>query len=330
MKTSVKAISFLLMLILCVNLLVLGVTAKNFEGDMVLTAYNTADNQMISIGTTQTAGAVAGKLVFDSDLLTFDPEHTVCAAGNEKAEDMYYVEGNTITFMVVADDLTNGADRWIDFAFVETGSGMASFSVSDAQVSDVEGNVSGTLSVAPVQVTATAEATEVLGAQYRPATEENGNVAALRFGAKVKRNRENNKIRVDGEEKTAVYCGFILGFEGNIQAANGGTVPELEAKLNRNTGNIRAVTSGAILSKAAKAYESTDNYLIHTVAITGIGDTATATIGGVENVLIKDAPIIARAYVVYQNADGSYGIAYSEPISRTFSSVAESYAMVEG
>lgn len=330
MKTSVKAIALLLMVVLSLNLLGIGASATTFACEMVLTTYSTSENQMISVGTTQTAGAVTGRLVFDSNLLAFDPEHTVCAAGNEKSEDLYFVQGNTITFMVVADDLTNGAARWIDFAFVEKGSGMASFSVFDAQASDVNGNVSGTLSVAPVNVGVTADATEVLGTQYRPATEENGNVAALRFGAKVNRARGTNQIFINGEAKTAVSCGFILGFEGNIQAANNGTVPELKAKLNSTTGQIRSVTSGAVLSKAAKVYESTDNYLIHTIAVTGIGDTTTATIGGVENVLVKDAPIIARAYVVYQNADGSYDIAYSEAITRTFSSVAESYAMVEG
>ena len=330
MKTPVKAIALLLMVVLCLNLMGFDALATNFECEMVLTAYNTSDNLMISVGTTNSAGAVAGKLTFDSNLLAFNPEKIVCSASSDQAEDMYNVEGNTITFLVVADELTDGTDRWIDFAFDVKGSGAVSFSISDGYVSDMNGNVSEELTVAPVTVNVVGGVTEALGAQYRPATEENGNVAALRFGAKVYRTKGTNQMYINGEAKTAVYCGFILGFEGNIQEANGGTVPELKAKLNTTTGKIRSVTSGTVLTQAEKVYAATDQYLVHTIAITGIGDTTTATIGGVENVLVKDAPIIARAYVVYQNADASYDIAYSEPISRTFTSVAESYAMVEG
>ena len=330
MKTSVKAISLFMVLVLCVNLFGIIAPAATFACEMVMTAYSTTENLMVNISTTQIAGAVSGKLTFDSNLLDFDPEHTVCSVDSDSAENLYRVNGNTITFMVVADDLTNGATKWIDFAFTEKGSGLATFQISDAQASDVNGNVSEILPVSPVSVPISVGATEVLGAQYRPATEENGNVAALRFGAKVYRNKTNNKIIIDGQEKTAMYCGFVLGFEGNIQESNNGTVPELKARLNKTTGAIRSVTAGAVLTKSAQVYSSTDSYLVHTIAITGIGDSSTATIGGVENVLVKDAPIIARAYVVYQNGDGSYDIAYSEPISRTFASVAASYAVVEG
>jgi len=330
MTRSVKIIPLLLALVLCVNLLGLTATATDFDCGMVLTPYNTTEKLMISVDTTQAAGAITGKMVFDNNLVDFDSENTVWVEGSAASRDMYRVEGNTITFLIAADDLTNGQTKWIDFAFDVKETGSAVFTVTDVQVSDVNGNVSSSLSVAPVTIGVDGSVTEILGAQYRPATEENGNVAALRFGAKLYRSAGTNQIVIDGEEKTALSCGFILGFEGNIKAANGDAVPELSAKLDTETGKVHSITSGAVLSKSVKAYSTTDSYLVHTIAITGIGESTTATIGGVENVLVKNAPIIARAYVVYQNADGSFGIAYTQQISRTFTEVDQSYTMVEG
>ena len=84
MKTPVKAIALLLMVVLCLNLMGFDALATNFECEMVLTAYNTSDNLMISVGTTNSAGAVAGKLTFDSNLLAFKPEKIVCSASSDQ------------------------------------------------------------------------------------------------------------------------------------------------------------------------------------------------------------------------------------------------------
>lgn len=330
MKKSVKVLSFILATILCLSPLGISVTAAVFECEMVLTSYNTLENMMVSVTTKQAAGAVTGTLVFNSDLLNLDIENTVCHEEGVEVEDICTIVGNTITFIIVTDDLTNGSTQWIDFAFTTKGTGTATFSISDAQAADVGENLSNAIMVAPVTVNVNIGATEALGAQYRPATDANGNKAALRFGAKVYRTKDTNKMTVDGEEKTAIYCGFILGFEGNIKMANDGSLPELTANFDSATGKIESVTSGATVTKATKAYAFADEYLVHTIAVTGIGDTTTGTIGGVEGVLLKDAPIVARAYVVYKNADGSYGIAYADQISRTFRAVEESYSLVEG
>lgn len=330
MKKLVKAISFLLVAVLCLSPLGISAMATTFECEMVLTSYNTMENVMVSVTTKQAAGAVTGKLTFDSNLLSFDPEHTVCYEEGLEVAEICTVEGNTITFAVVTDDLTNGSTQWIDFAFTVKASGTATFSVSEVQASDVGENLASSTTVAPETVNVNIGATVALGAQYRPATDENSNKAALRFGAKIYRTKGTNQMIVDGEEKTALYCGFILGFEGNITAANGGTLPELTANFNSTTGTIESVTDGTTVTKSAKAYATTDDYLVHTIAITGIGDTTTGTIGGVANVLIMDAPIVARAYVVYKNADGSYGITYAAQISRTLRAVEESYSLIEG
>ena len=116
MKASVKVLSFLLVFILCVGMMGMSAVAQEpFACEMVLTPYNSLDNVMISVTTTQAAGAVTGKLTFDSSLLSFDPQQTICHEAGVSASDLYTVEGDTITFVVTADDLVNGQTKWIDF-----------------------------------------------------------------------------------------------------------------------------------------------------------------------------------------------------------------------
>ena len=152
MKTSAKAISFLLTVVLCLNLLSICATATAFECEMVLAPYRSEGNVMVSVTTKEAAGAVSGTLTFDSELLSFDPEHTVCYEEGIEVADLCTVEGNTIAFVVATDDLTNGSTQWIDFAFTAKSEGTAAFSVSDARASNVEGNITQDITVAPVSI----------------------------------------------------------------------------------------------------------------------------------------------------------------------------------
>ena len=331
MKTSIKVLSCLLALVLCVGMVEISAMAQEpFVCEMVLTPYNSLDNLMISVTTKQAAGAVAGTLTFDSNLVSFDPQHTTWYENGMSPTDIYTVDGNTITFIIVADDLTNGETKWIDFAFVTKANGNATFSMTNAQASDVGENLSDAISVAPVDKVVDIGPLKVLGASYRPES-ASASGAALRFGTKLYRDKSDSKIVVDGVEKTAVYCGYILGFEANIKMKNNvDSIPDLEAiDFNSTNGKFTKVTNGAIMVNAQKALIIEDDYLVYTVAVTGIQSDTRATIGGIENVLVKDAPLVARPYVVYQNADNTFGIYYGVQISKTCSEVEEMYSRVE-
>lgn len=329
---SVKALSFLLVFVLCMGMMAVSTVAQEpFACEMVLTPYSSLDNVMISVTTKQAAGAVTGKLTFDSNLVSFDPQHTTCYEDGMNASDLYTVEGNTITFIVVADDLVNGETKWIDFAFVAKGTGTATFRMTNAQASDVGENLSEAINVASVTKAISIGPLKVLGASYRPeSASDNG--AALRFGTKLTCDKETSTVIVDGAEKKAIYCGYILGFEANIKVKNNTeNVPELGvADFDSTNGKFTKVTDGAIMVHAQKALIIEDDYLVYTVAVTGIKSDTRATIGGVENVLVKDAPIVARPYVVYKNADNTYGIYFGGQMCKTFSEVEEMYSRVEG
>lgn len=331
-KTSIKVLSVLLTFVLFVGMLGIRAVARGpFDCEMMLTPYSSLENVMISVTTNKAAGAVTGTLTFDSSLVSFDPAHTKCYEAGVSAADLYTVEGNTITFVVVADDLVNGQTKWIDFAFVAKGAGTANFAMTKAQASDVGENLSDATDVVSVNKAVSIGPLVVLGASYRPES-ESANGAALRFGTKLYCDKDSSKIIVDGVEKTAVYCGYILGFEANIKLKNStDRVPELGAiDFDRTNGKFTKVTAGAIMVNAQKALVIEEDYLVYTVAVTGITSDSRATIGGVENVQIQNAPLVARPYIVYLNEDNTYGIYFGEQITRTFSEVEEMYSRVEG
>jgi len=152
MKALLKIISAFLVILMCVGILGTPVLAAPFNCEIMLKAYHTQDRVRVSVTTDQYAGAVSCNLIFDSDLLSFDPEHTIVYEEGITAADVCRVEGNTITFTAVSDDLTNGATQWIDFAFTVKGSGTATFSVSNALAADVDENLSATIAVSPTSI----------------------------------------------------------------------------------------------------------------------------------------------------------------------------------
>ncbi len=152
MKTSVKVISVLLTVVLCLSLLSVSAMAATFDCEMILSADYSQGNVVVRVSTNQAAGAVSGKLTFDSTLVSFDSENTVCYENAVDTQDLYTVEDNTITFAVLTDDFTNGTTQWIDFSFAVKGNGTATFSVSDAQAVDVNEKTSQAITVPPVSI----------------------------------------------------------------------------------------------------------------------------------------------------------------------------------
>lgn len=152
MKFFIRTISVFSVVLMCLGLLGIPAFAAPFSCNMMLSAQLSEENVVVSVTTDQAAGAVSGKLTFDNELLSFDPERTVCYESTMEAKDVCTVIGNTITFTVVADDLTNGAIQWIDFAFTVKGNGKATFSVSEALASDVNENLSQNIAVSPVSI----------------------------------------------------------------------------------------------------------------------------------------------------------------------------------
>ena len=152
MKLFIRTISVFSVVLMCLGLLGIPAFAAPFSCNMMLSAQLSEENVVVSVTTDQAAGAVSGKLTFNNELLSFDPERTVCYESAVETKDVCTVTGNTITFTVVADDLTNGSTQWIDLAFTVKGNGTAAFSVSDALASDVNENLSQTIAVSPVSI----------------------------------------------------------------------------------------------------------------------------------------------------------------------------------
>ena len=152
MKLFIRMISVFSVVLMCLGSLGIPVFAAPFSCNMMLSAQQSDENVVVSVTTDCAAGAVSGKLTFDSELLTFDPEHTVCYENAVDVTDICIIGDNTISFAVVADDLTNGATQWIDFAFTVKGNGTATFSASEALASDVNENLSQTIAVSPASI----------------------------------------------------------------------------------------------------------------------------------------------------------------------------------
>ena len=148
----IKAIAFLLTIVLCFSLVGVSVTATDFAYEMVLTTYNASGLVMVRVSTSEAAGAISGTLSFDSQLLSFDPEHTLCYAEGVQVTDLCAVEGNSISFAIATDDVTNGSTHWIDFAFTVKSQGTAVFSISNGQAVDLAENLCQNIAVDPISV----------------------------------------------------------------------------------------------------------------------------------------------------------------------------------
>lgn len=152
MKNMTKAIAFLLMIALCFGMMAVSVSATDFTCEMALTTYNASGMVMVRVSTSEAAGAISGTLSFDNQLLSFDPEHTLCYAEDAQVTDLCAVEGNSISFAIATDNVTDGSTHWIDFAFTVKSQGTAVFSISNGQAVDLAENLCQNIAVDPISV----------------------------------------------------------------------------------------------------------------------------------------------------------------------------------
>ncbi|MBR5223383.1 MAG: hypothetical protein IKV81_04385 [Clostridia bacterium] len=325
-----KLLSVLLVFVLCFA--VCGVIASAAEDPTVLvyTSYakNDASQVRLTIKTSKAYAAIAGTITYAGVTLE-DAGHIFA----EKTEDVKFekVSNNQVKFALVTDNFgandKYGDQYWASFKFNVAG-GAISFDV-DAQVADFDATkaIDPAYKVASVKTISTVGS---LGAQYRDESDKYANgTAALRFGAKLDRTKNDSKVTVGGTQYKAVACGAILGYQFNIKVDGAElTDPasvtwknyfDLEgAKLVPNKSKI----SGAKAYLSSKYYESKDNYLAYTFAITGIKDNH-ETYGNLQNEAIVFVP-----YTIYETNSG-YDVVYGNAIAQSYTTVNEIYNFVK-
>lgn len=317
MKNFRKILVLALAVIMCVTVLSVTTFADTFNPTIKITArFDDAGDQIIaSVVTSQPCGAIKATFTYTGDLAL---DESKFAFADKLAGDKYVVKDNTVTFVLLAENLAAGSTYWADFYFdVTSKTSPITFSLSNVDVCDVnETLVENSESIEGTTLTLSANDLQTLGAQYRKADPDKEITAALRFGTKLDRNAETNALpKIAGA--TAVRCGYIAGFEFKV-----GKGTELEATNIDGNGIITSVTDGAINKQAKYYFSSTSDYMIYTYAVTGIGaDTQVDTDGDeVKDAYVKDLPIVVRPYVIYKN-NGEYGIAYGAQVSKSYSDV---------
>lgn len=319
MKNFKKILVLALAVIMCVTVLSVTTFAEVFNPTVSITArFNeTGDKIIASVVTSAPAGAIQATLTFEgAELYTKKMDFS-----EDNDQEKHKVEGNTIKFVLLANDLNGDGDtHWADFYFKVPNDGSVSFALTNVSVCDVKENLSDdgiVIKGASLQLTANDLTT--LGAQHRKAVEDEKIEAALRFGTRLDRNQETNAL---SEGKTAIRCGFIAGFEFKLDGA------ELKvADFDTKTGEFSAVTPKAINIPAKKCLKDEEQYLIYTYAVVGFDDTKMAETGEGTK-LVKDLPIIARPYVIYEK-DGVYGIDYGAPISKSYTDVIKASGLID-
>ncbi len=306
MKNFKKILVLALAVMMCLTALAVPTFAATFNPEVKITVRFNDDGDRIiaSVVTAKETGAIQGTLTFDG--LTFDAENTKFTEINDQRK--YVEQENAIKFVLLANDLTKGDTHWADFYFEVPKSTGVTFGLKDVKACDINETLADAVSVNPVALTLSENDLRTLGAQYRAAAD---NVSpALRFGTRLDRNQETNAL---SEGKTAVRCGFLAGFEFKVKGA------ELAATID-DEGKITGVTKGAINKQAKYCLSTANDHMIYTYAVTGIEEDSKVNTGEAEE-YVKDLNIVVRPYVIYQNADSTYGIDYGTQVSKCYSDV---------
>ena len=324
MKNFKKILVLALAVIMCVTVLSVTTIADTFNPTIKITArYDDNGEQIIaSVVTSQPCGAIKATFSYEGSV---ELDTSKIAFVDKTEAEPYVTNGNTITFVLLANDLTSGDTYWADFYFTVNGKENVTFSLKDVDVCDVnETLVSDSKELEGTTITLTADDLKTLGAQYRKPVDDAQNPisAALRFGSRIDRTKntadddETILHNLTSNKGVAVRCGFLAGFEFKVEKDR-----VLEAEFDENTGEFTDITTGAINIPAKKCLQDKDTYLIYTYAVTGIEeDTQAETSTGVYE-YVKDLPIVARPYVVYKTNDGAYGIEYGAQVSKSYSDV---------
>lgn len=325
-----KLVSVLLVFVLC--FVVCGVIASAAEDPTVLvyTSYATNDASQVrlTIKTSKAYAAIVGSFKYGSGLTLVD-EKIVFA--EETSDTKYEDADNTVKFALVTDNFGDngkyGDQYWVSFLFDINNKNDISFTEFDAQVADFEATqaIDPAYKVASVKTISTVGS---LGSQYRDEEDKYANgTAALRFGAKLDRTKNDSKVTVGGNQYKAVACGAILGYEFNIKV-NGNPIADISTlknyfELDGATLQAKNTITGAKAYVSSKYYESTDNYLAYTFAITGIKDNH-ETYGNLQN-----EPIVFVPYTIYDNGNETYDVVFGDAIAQSYTTVNEIYNFVK-
>lgn len=318
MNSFRKILGVVLSIVMCITVLSFTTFADSFNPEIKISARFDEKGEKIiaAVVTSQNCGAISGTVNFSSNL-EFD---SVASEFVEENNDVKYtkISDTSLRFVILANDLENGNNHWVDLHFNIKSTGDVTFTLSDVDVCDINENlVENSLAIKGATLTLTDNQLRTLGSQYREQK------PALRFGAKLERNIADNSL--GDTNKVAIRCGFIAGFEYKI-----GEGVEISATdFDSKTGGFSKVTKGAIKKQAKYCLKNENDYIIYTYAITGITDTSTTNTPAGQK-YVKDLPIVARSYVVYKNADGSYGIDYGAQITKSFADVKAVSNLIDG
>ncbi len=335
-----KLIAVLLVFILCFSLV--GVMAAADATPIVFLETSYADNAAtkvrVTIKTSQAYGAISGTLTYPEGLTLItsdsDEENKPVTAEKTLDDDKYTHVGNTIKFVIVTDKLDAGDTYWASFVFnigaVENLEFNLDASVSNLDATILENETGRKANVMKISTVGS------LGGRYRDENDQYANgTAALRFGATLMRDlNAENAIEVAGETGAikAVSCGAIIGFDFNIRAKNSINATDsidlknlVEQQDNKLVQKIAG--NGATIHKSTKCFDSADEYLAYTFAITGLVNNY--SYNNQEKDLTNE-PIVFMPYVIYVREDNTYGVAYGDQISRTYNDVKANYTFSTG
>lgn len=304
MKNIKKLFVLVLAVVMCLTAMsVTSLAAGTFEPKVKLNRrYDTTGDKMyITVTTDQPYGAIKATLTF-TEGATFKPDNSKFDENAVKSS-MYKLSDNTITFAVATDNLTGttkGSTSWADLCFDLGELKTATFSLSDVSVANNEEQLNtNAISVPSVSITVD-NVMNSLGSQYRNAS--TGVKSALRFGAKLIRNKADNAV----EGGTAISCGYIVGYTDKINSV-GATIG---ATLN-DEGNLVVNDANAMINVVSTKYlESADAYMVYSVAVTFADDSA--NLG--KNIQVKP-------YVIYKDASGNKYIAWGDVIENSYNNV---------
>ena len=317
MNKMKKLLAILVAFVMCFTVFGMVASATDVQDTEVYLKLNFADNAATqvnaNISTSIPCGAIQGTITYSG--VKFNSASFI-EDGNSDDKFVHDEASKTIKFVAVTDKLDTGDTNWANFKFTITGD--ATFTLKDVSVCDVGAtDIKNGINLDPenIKVDTTIRA---LGAQFR---KESENVkAALRFGADLKRNKNDSSIT----EGTAVSCGYLIGFDFNIAAKNNGAKDALTTYVNLENGELVATSNSGVFVKKSKYYfTSTDTNLIYTYAVTGFydGDTPVERDGHV----LANENISAVPYVIYKDANDDYQVKYGEEISRSYTEVKDTY-----
>lgn len=316
MRNAKKILAILLTFALCFSLCAVMTSAEtDFNPKVKLSAsYTGYDNGEVSVvvTTSQACGAISGTL-------TYTGATYVSAKANENGTDQFVQTEGQVKFVIVTDKLTaDGGDfAWATIKFKDIKS-TAKFELKDVKVCDVGASDLKSPDALTIEDVKPITVIGTLGSQYRePKTDI---TAGLRFAAKIVRTKGTDALP-NLNNKTAVSCGFLIGFADNIVSKNSLTdksqidLKSFVTNVNTDDYTLNIPVGKGVLARKSQYYKASENdYLVCTLVVEGLDNYA-------------DKDIVFLPYVVY-NGDDGLEVAYGTQINRNFNEVKNAFNFV--